>query len=176
MSCFRNCITVFGSPVKNSFEGVRFQPLAKARWWEGDGNKTMARRYCEFAREHRPDLIEVNNRPVMVDVVRRGFGDVPIALHFGNDPRTMDGSCSVAERRKLLETASAIICVSDFIRRCFLDGVDDPLARVHVIHTGVPRASEFPVKEKHVVYVGRVVPEKGVRELVEALARIGRKS
>jgi spore coat protein SA len=172
VSRFHDSITVFGSAVENPFEGICFQPLAKARWWEGDRNRAMARRYGEFVRNERPQLIEVYNRPAMVSVLRRKLGDVPMALHFGNDPRRMDGSRSVAERRNLLENAGAIICVSDFIRRCFLDGVDDPCARVHVVHTGVPRATEFPAKEKHIVYVGRIVPEKGVLELVEALARV----
>jgi glycosyltransferase involved in cell wall biosynthesis len=173
VSRFRDGIAVFGSPVENPFEGIRFQPLRKAQWWEGDRNRAMARLYGKFAHKERPDLIEVYNRPVMIEVLRRCVGEIPIALHFGNDPRRMNGSRSVSDRRDLLTKAVAIVCVSDFIRRCFLDGIDNPLsARVHVIHTGVPRASEFPAKQKRIVYVGRVVPEKGVLELVQALVRV----
>jgi len=172
VSRFHGAITVFGSPVDNPFAGIRFQPLARARWWEGDRNKTMARHYINFALREKPDLIEVYNRPVMIELLHRKLGGVPIALHLGNDPRTMDGSRSISARRELLERSAAIICVSDFIRRCFLDGIDDPHARVHVVHTGVPRASEFPLKEKRIVYVGRVLPEKGVLELAQALAHV----
>ena len=173
VSRFRDGITVFGSPVENPFDSVRFHALAKGRWWEGDRNRAMARRYVDHANEKRPDLIEVYNRPIMVEALRRGLGDVPIALHFGNDPRCMDGSRSVDDRRRLLEQSDAIVCVSDFIRRCFLAGVDHRLSRrMHVIHTGVPPAPSFPAKDNSIVYVGRVVPEKGVLELVEALARI----
>jgi len=172
-SRFRDGITVFGSPVKNPFPGIRFLPLPKARWWEGDRNRTMARRYANHVGAQPPALVEVYNRPVIVDMLRRGLGALPIVLHFGNDPREMDGSRSVAERRTLLERSDAILCVSDFIRRCFLDRLDHPLSpRVHVMHTGVPRAPNFPAKEKRIVYVGRVVPDKGVLELVQALARV----
>ena len=171
VSRFRDRITVFGSPVEKPFEGIRFQPLAKAHWWQGNRNKAMARRYAEFARDQRPAMIEVYNRPVMIDVLHHRLGDVPIALHFGNDPRGMDGSRSIAERRNLLEKGAAVICVSDFIRRCFLDGIDGPLSvRAHVIYTGVQRAPRFPVKENRILYVGRVVSGKGVLELVHALA------
>ena len=173
VSRFRDTIAVFGSPVEQPFHGVRYQPLAKARWWDGDRNRTMARRYVKYARTALPDLVEVYNRPVMIDILRRGLGAVPIVLHFGNDPRKMDGARAPAERRKLLEQSSAIICVSDFILRCFLDGINHSLStRAQVIHTGVPRAPTFPAKENRIVYVGRVVPEKGVLELVRALADV----
>ena len=173
VSRFREGITVFGSPVDNPFPDIRFQSLPKARWWEGDRNTTMARRYVSSKYRERPDLVEVYNRPIMVETLRRGFGAVPIAVHFGNDPRAMDGSRSVGERRKLLERCDAIVCVSDFIRRCFLDGVEHPSSgRVQVIHTGVPRTPIPPAKENRIVYVGRIVPEKGVLELVQALARV----
>jgi len=171
VSRFRDHITVFGSSVEKPFDGICFHPLEKAHWWEGDRNKAMARRYVEFAREKRPALIEVYNRPIMIDVLRRELNNVPLALHFGNDPRRMEGSRSVAERHDLLEQGTAVICVSEFIRRCFIDGIDEPLsARPHVVHTGVQRAAEFPAKENRIVYVGRVVREKGVLELVRALA------
>lgn len=173
VSRFRDGITVFASPVAKPFDGVRFQPLQKARWWQGDRNKTMARRYATRTDKNPPDLVEVYNRPIMVDILRRALDTRLIALHFGNDPRKMDGSRSAAERRKLLQQANAIVCVSQFIRRCFLDGIDDSLsARVQVIHTGVPSPPNLPPKEKRIVYVGRVVPEKGVSELVQALSRV----
>lgn len=134
----------------------------------------MARRYVGTVRHEPPDLIEVFNRPVMIDYLRRKLATPALILHFGNDPRGMDGSRSVAERRKLLAQCDAIVCVSDFIRRCFLDGIDDALSRrAVVIHTGVDAPAAFPGnKEKSVIFVGRIVPEKGVLELVQALVRV----
>lgn len=173
VSRFRDGVTVFGSPVENPFPGIRFQALAKARWWEGDRNRTMARRYVNRANPEAPDLVEVYNRPVMVDILRRGLGRVPIALHFGNDPRRMEGSRSAAERRQLLDRSDAIVCVSDFIRRCFLDEIEHSHStRLRVINTGVPRGPDSSAKDNLIVYVGRVVPEKGALELVQALAQV----
>jgi UDP-glucose:(glucosyl)LPS alpha-1,2-glucosyltransferase len=86
----------------------------------------------------------------------------------------MDGSRTAAERLALLDNAAAVICVSDFIRRCFLDGIDTPRgALVHVLHTGVAASPDFPTaKAPKIVFVGRMVPDKGVLELVEALALV----
>jgi glycosyltransferase involved in cell wall biosynthesis len=134
----------------------------------------MAARYVAFAKRAPPDFIEVFNRPVMASLVARGLPGVPVALHYGNDPRGMAGSRTIGERRTLLAACAAIVCVSDYIRRCFLDGMDDPLAeRVKVVHTGVEQPPTFPGdKTRKIVFVGRIVPDKGVLEFVEALARI----
>jgi len=173
-SRWRHGITVFGTPVANPFPSVSFQPIAIPRWPLRGRNIEMVRCYVTEIRRAPPNLIEVFNRPVMMDHLRRKLPDTALILHYGNDPRGMDGSRSIAERRRLLARCDAIVCVSDFIRRCLLDGVDDPLAeRVKVIHTGVHAPAAFPEgKKKTIVFVGRLVPEKGALELVQALVRV----
>ncbi|HEY3637921.1 MAG TPA: glycosyltransferase family 4 protein [Rhizomicrobium sp.] len=173
-SRFRTDITVFGTPVANPFPDVSFQAVALPRWPLRGKNIEFVRRYVRAVRNDPPRLVQVFNRPVMIDHLRRELKRAVLLLDFGNDPRGMDGSRSAADRRRLLKQCDAIICVSDFIRRCFLDGIDDPLsARVLVIHTGVAAPAIFPAnKEKKIIFVGRIVPEKGVLELVEALAQI----
>ncbi len=167
-------ITVFGSPVILPFPGIRFHPVEVSRWSLRGRNVAMAGRYIDMVKGNPPDLVEIYNRPVMVEPLARQLTHIPIALHFGNDPRRMDGSRSIRERCSLLGRCTAIVCVSDFIRRCFLDGIDDPRGeRARVIHTGVEWSSEFPAeKERKILYVGRVVPEKGVLEFVQALVRV----
>lgn len=174
VSRWQGGITVFGSPVTQPFPGVRFQPIRLSRWSLRERNVAMAKRYVDAVRQSPPHLVEIFNRPVMADTLTRRLADVPVAVHFGNDPRGMDGSRSPAERRALLARCAAIICVSKFIRTCFLDGTGPSFAeRLHVIHTGVDASAGFPGgKEKRIVYVGRIVPEKGVLQLVEALAHV----
>lgn len=173
-SRWRERITVFGSPVANPFTAVRFQPIKTGRWSLRGRNTGMAKAYARLVKFAHPNLIEIFNRPIMVSTLRRNLGAVPIFLHFGNDPRGMTGSRSPAERRNLLRSATAIICVSDFIRRCFLEGMADASAEsVTVMHTGVAAPSDIPLeRDRRIVFVGRIVPEKGVLELVRALARI----
>jgi glycosyltransferase involved in cell wall biosynthesis len=173
-SRWKSGITVFGSPVEQPFTEVAFRPIVAPKWSLRGRNVAMVLRYANVVKREPPDLVEVFNRPVMVDHLRRRFAGTRLILHLGNDPRGMDGSRSVAERQKLLAQCDAIVCVSEFMRRCFLDGVDDPLSRrAVVIHTGVPAPAAFPDgKEKTIIFAGRVALEKGVLQLVQALARV----
>jgi glycosyltransferase involved in cell wall biosynthesis len=173
-SRWRDEITVFGAPVATPFPSVSFHPIALPRWPLRGRNIEMARRYAAAVRHQPPDLIEVFNRPIMMGHLRRKLPDAALVLHYGNDPRGMDGSRRIAERRRLLALCDAIVCVSDFIRRCFLDGIDDPLSsRVVTVHTGVNKPDAFPAaKEKTIIFVGRITADKGVLELVQALAQV----
>jgi glycosyltransferase involved in cell wall biosynthesis len=173
-SRWRHRITVFGSPVAHPFPSIQFRPLNVSRWPLRGRNVAMAQIYANAVRGALPGLVEIFNRPIMVKHLTRKLWPVPLLLHFGNDPRGMDGSRSVGERRNLLTSTAAIVCVSNFIRTCFLDGLDEESCHgVHVVHTGVTTRAGFPIaKQKSIVFVGRLVPEKGVLELVRALARV----
>ena len=71
---------------------------------------------------------------------------------------------------------SAVICVSDYIRGCFLDGLDVPASlagKVQTARNGVDRWLATPVvKTPMVLLVGRMVPEKGILESSQALAEV----
>lgn len=173
-SRWREQITVFGRAVDHPFPDVRFRPLALSRWPLFGRNMAFRQAYVESVRRKPPSLVEIFNRPVMIGYLRRKLESVPLLLHLGNDPRGMDGSRSPAERRKLLANADAVVCVSDYIRRCFIDGLSAvKTGNLHIIHTGVACDGEHAApKEKRIVYVGRIAPEKGVLELAQALAQV----
>ncbi|MGH6879131.1 MAG: glycosyltransferase family 4 protein [Rhizomicrobium sp.] len=173
-SRWKDGITVFGSPVAQPFPGVRFRALALPKWSLRGRNVAMARLYAQAANRERSDLVEIYNRPIMVKELHKRLAGALIVLHLANDPRNMDGSRSVKERRELLSRCVAVVCVSEFIRGCFLEGVDDALGRrAHVAHLGVETPEELPaVKENRIIFVGRIVADKGVLELVQALVRV----
>jgi glycosyltransferase involved in cell wall biosynthesis len=142
------------------------------RWWSRD-RAAYARAAVEFVRREGVALVEVQNRPTILTDLRRLLPKTALALYLHNDPQTMAGSRSPAERRRLLNAADAVYCVSAFVRKRLLEDVAEEAAKVHVVYGGLdmarrPRAA----KEKIVVFAGRIIPEKGVVELIAAFALV----
>ena len=69
-------------------------------------------------------FVEVHSRCHVASYLKKKRPDLKVVLYLHNDPRDMKGSRSTAERRRLLREMAAVICVSDYIRDCFLDGID----------------------------------------------------
>ena len=166
-SRFRERIDIFGAGVCDD-PAVSYRRLEGwRRWWRRDRNA-----YAEAAAAALAGyaVIEAQNRPLLALTLRRRLPGARVALHLHNDPQTMDGGRSLAERARLLAACDAIYCVSDFIRRRFLEGLDDPLGKVVVTLNGVAFAPVRPAKRKLIAFVGRVVAIKGVEQLVRAFA------
>ena len=82
----------------------------------------------------------------------------------------MKGSKSIRERDNILEKCAAVFCVSEFIKKKFLEGINKNIQKVHVLYNGVERKlKSFPKKKKEILFVGRVVHEKGVHLYVDVI-------
>ena len=88
----------------------------------------------------------------------------------------MKGSKTIAERKDLVAKLAQIICVSDYIKDCLLDGLAldaEELAKVCVFPIGVSRRLKTPPQKEAIIFLaGRMVPEKGILECAQALADI----
>jgi glycosyltransferase involved in cell wall biosynthesis len=80
-----------------------------------------------------------------------------------------------------LESAAFVVCISDFARSQLM-ALCNPSQwpRLHVIHMGIPvkeftRRSPQPEGEQEILYIGRLVPEKGQAVLLEALALLAKR-
>lgn len=171
-SRFKDRTRVYGRAVDPVFQGLAFQPLQPALRRLLPRNLGLAEAFRRM-QTNRPVLAEVHNRPNMFHYLRRLAPRLPLAIRFGNDPLSMKRGGSWRSRAVILKRAEVVYCVSDFVRRRFLDGLDDREGKAVVVHHAIARPRERPLaKEPLVLYVGRVVPGKGVDHLVEALLEI----
>ena len=176
-----DCFRVVGTAVEKPFNDIAFHGLRPRNSWLHGGNIGLAAAYLHALRgvpttDLVPDLVEVHSRCHVAAYLKSKRPDLRVALYLHNDPREMKGSRTVPERRKLLASMSAVICVSDYIRGCFLDGIDDAgkLAdKVATARNGATRWLAAPAaKRPMILLAGRMVPEKGILECAQAMAMV----
>jgi len=167
----REHLKVFGTAVDEPLDGAAFVPVRPAAWWHGSGT----RRYLIGAARQAQDtveLLEVHNRPKYVPLLRKLLPRTALALYLHNDPRAMEGMKTPEERRRIGALVQGVICVSDYIRRCFLEGVDELAAKTFVVRNGVDTDVFCPLPEQEkwqeIVFAGRTISDKGPHLLVEA--------
>lgn len=125
------------------------------------------------------DLIIVENICEYTMVLSQKI-KAPILLHQHNNFITRDNKWS----KKIITSCSKIICVSDFVKKNIIEVCSD--ANVEVLYNGIDHhkffykenlelAKKYKIeKNKDFVfgYVGRVVPEKGIKEILIAFKEI----
>ncbi|MEX0502156.1 glycosyltransferase family 4 protein [Alphaproteobacteria bacterium LSUCC0719] len=171
------CFRIVGTAVDQPFDDTVFLGLHPRHQWLHGSNIGLAAAYLHALRDAPPpDLVEVHSRCHVAAYLKARRPDMRVALYLHNDPREMKGSRTVSDRRKLLSSLSAVICVSDHIRDCFLDGIADAgelASKVATARNGATRWLKAPAaKEKMILLAGRMVPEKGILEFAQALAKV----
>ena len=174
-SHFKKNINIFGKSVENPLFPQNFIGLESKYLFLQSKNKYLARKMCEFIIKgnEKKNLIEIHNRPYLYKLVRKKIKNIPVLLFFHNDPLEMLGSKTLKERMFLLSETAGIVCVSQYIKDKFLEGITLNHEKVYVLHNGVDRKIKlFPIKNKEVLYVGRIVKEKGIDLFVNTITKI----
>ena len=170
-------LTVIGRSVTLPFPNINYVPLKPIKTWIFGKNIGFTAAYIDrLKHRQKPDLIEIHGRCNVAAYVLKKRPDIPIILYLHNDPRDMKGAKSVAERQRLLDGLVQIICVSNYIRNCFLDGLlKNPklIDKIQVVQNGVVRRLKSPPAKERIIFIaGRMVAEKGILEAASALAEI----
>ena len=170
-------IRIYGQSVKNPLFRNNFIGLKYSIFSLKSKNNFLAHKMLKIILNDsdKRQLIEIHNRPYLVDKISK-VDKFPISLFFHNDPQTMKGSKSIKERENILEKCVAVFCVSKYIKNLFLEGVLKNKEKVHVLYNGVEiNKKKLPNKKKEILFVGRLVPEKGVHIYVEVIKIIAKK-
>ena len=169
--------TVFGKEIEHPFPGINFISLTTRHKWLYGKDIGFAAAYFDYLKNNSlPDLIEVHGRCNVAAYLLKKKPTIPVSLYVYNDPREMAGAKSPKERQNLLHGLVQIVCVSNFIRDCFLDGLNPEkcdLSKIHNLDCGVTRRLTSPPAKEPIIFIaGRMVPEKGILEAAIAIARI----
>lgn len=170
-SRYRSLI-VCGDQAGPVFTDVQSQ-IVRAPWWSiGNVNRRYAAGVIRALRGMSPALVEVHNRPETALALAAGLPGVPVTLFLHNDPLTMRQTRSAAERIRLLARLARVVTVSEFLRGRLLDGIADPSTPPDVLPNCID-ISDLPPwsgRDRTILFVGRVVPEKAPDAFVAACA------
>ena len=169
---------VVGPPFQGpGFPGIPFLPARRLAWLPLTQTQQYAAAVAQVLATLPPGLIEVHNKPDVALWLARLFPRRRVSLFLHNDPRTMRGARSPRARLHLLDRLARVVTVSDFLRRALLDGLARAPGRAPlVIHNALDLA-EVPAglppseREKVILFVGRVVPDKGPDLFIAACAK-----
>jgi len=106
------------------------------------------------------DLIEIHNRPQLLfkltNLIKNKF-----IFYFHNDPLSMNGSKTIKERLKILNSVEKIIFVSEWVRKRFFLNLDTKLqTKAETVYPSVNKQKKIK-KRKNIVFVGRLNHSKG---------------
>ena len=122
---FLNQIKIFGQNVKNPFFKDKFFGFKYSILSLKSKNNFLAHEMLKIISKDldKNQLIEIHNRPYLINQIAKG-NKFPISLFFHNDPQTMKGSKSIKDRENILEKCAIVFCVSEFIKKKFLEGIN----------------------------------------------------
>ncbi|WP_289055244.1 glycosyltransferase family 4 protein [Carboxylicivirga marina] len=125
-----------------------------------------------YARLNGIKLIHVHNRPTYIPIIRRINPNTKVILHMHND-HVLD--LNVKQIKELNDYCDHIISVSDYIQKGILKKAkshDVNLAsKCSVLLNGCdPKyfKKQNPSNNNSLLFIGRLTPEKGIKELIEA--------
>jgi glycosyltransferase involved in cell wall biosynthesis len=167
-------LVIGGTQDGEAFAGAAFRAVAPTWIDWGNINIRHAAAVARALRPLRPALIEVHNRPEIALSLARRMPETKICLFLHNDPQTMRGARSPAERSALLHRLARVVTVSDYLRRRLLEGITPPPGRMPAILPNCIDLAALPTpaaeRDRLILFVGRVVPEKAPDVFVAACA------
>lgn len=160
-------------------KGAYYQSIKSWHRYVYGQNKGLAYGYISWVKslpaDKRPEIIEVHGRCAVAGLVARALPEIPVMLVLHNDPRVMDGAKSVLERKALVKCLAGIAAVSEYLIACFQEGLgadDVSEPRFYLTKFGMDSLFDTPPqKQKTILLVGRMVPEKGILQAAEAAAQ-----
>tara|TARA_Y100000590_G_scaffold463848_2_gene631672 strand:+ start:1301 stop:2407 length:1107 start_codon:yes stop_codon:yes gene_type:complete len=174
-SKYKKYISIYGQHTDNPFYKGQFVGIKTNKIFHFGNNLSIIKNYLKLfkLKKNKDLLIEIHNRPYLFNYLVNYLNEIPIVLYYHNDPTTMKGSKSIKERQKILKNAAGIIFVSEYIKKQFFKGIKLKSSKVYVLPNGIKRdLKKIPKKTNKVMFVGRLVKEKGAHIFVNAIKNL----
>ncbi len=176
-SKYRKNICVYGSTnYKNIFK-INYQNIDLSNFLIGSKTIAYLNKFINFEKQKPSKIIEIHNRPNYVKYLKKKLISKTYTIFFHNDPLSMDGSKSIAERKFLLKETYRIIFNSAWSKNRFLEGLDykyvnSEKLKIIFQSANLGKLSDIKNKKKWITFVGKLNRAKGYDIFGKAIIKI----
>jgi len=174
----KNCIVYGNTNYKKKFK-LNYKNISIKKTIFKGQNKSYVEEFAKLEKKVNSDLIELHNRPIYLKYLVKLLSDKNYILYFHNDPLTMNGSKSIAERIFLLKTCFKIIFNSNWSKKKFLEGMKTDYInseKLIVINQSAKKNKiNLKSKKKIITFVGKLNKAKGYDIFGKAIIKILKK-
>jgi len=176
ISEYKKNTTVFGNTkFKEKFK-LKYQNIPIDKRFYQSQNKKYVEEFIKLERKRNSDLIELHNRPIYLSFLLSRLYNKTYILYFHNDPLTMNGSITVAERIFLMKACFKIIFNSNWSKRRFLEGMHGDYVNseklVVINQSAKKQRININKKQKIITFVGKLNRSKGYDLFGKAIIKI----
>ena len=179
LSRYKEHITIYGNTKLKKIYKLNYKNIFLKKNLVQSGSKVYVSQFLKYEKENPSDIIEIHNRPNYFHLINVYKKNQKLVLYFHNDPLTMTGSRSVADRKKLLENATKIIFNSHWSRKRFLEGITGfhiNSEKMTVIYQSTkPSNVNIYNKKNWITFVGKLNRAKGYDLFGKAVLKILKK-
>jgi len=119
------------------------------------------------------EIIEIHNRPESLYYLLNKNIKSKIIFIFHNNPKEMRGSRTVKERIFLAEKTDQIYFVSKWVKDKFFEGLPyNHRNNCEILYPAIKPLNKFPVKEKLIIFTGKLNSSKGYDIFGKAIIKI----
>lgn len=166
---------IWGDPLHAAplVPSVSYVGLATPKWWPARQTVRYRWAIARAIKRQNPQRLEIHNRAHLFHEF--SHLKLGLSLYLHNDPQSIRGLKTPEDRQRVLMRADYVVAVSEFIRQRLCEGVSASLcARVVVVPNTVDLTRFAPgtAKQKEILFVGRLIPEKGALPLLQALQTV----
>ncbi len=180
-SAFKKNITIYGGTTKESetYKNLNYKLVKiNKKITDLSNSRAYARTLVEILKKNKPDLIEIHNKPHIAAYISKRL-NIPICQYIHVDPYSFFNKFNEKlGRKKILKKSYHIFCVSEYVQKRLHHNLAG-FTNSSVIHNGIDlkllNNIDIKNKKNEIIFVGRIIAEKGALELARALKNILKK-
>jgi len=151
ISKFKKDITVYGNTDFKKIFNLKYKNIDLKKNPFSSQTRNYVKKFIDLEKKNDSTIIEIHNRPSYIQILSKQINKRIFTLYFHNDPLSMDGSQTIAERKDLLKICYKIIFNSSWSKKRFLEGMENKFVnsdKLLIFHQSAKKGSLDLINKK----------------------------